>query len=144
MKRKVITGLRMVPMALVMGTIFFLSQQPGGQLSLPEIPGMDKLAHMAAYGVLAATVIFAFSAQLKSAKPWRVVVLTILFCFLYGLSDEFHQSFVPGRFVSVGDIFADCAGATLSCCFWFSRQKAMHVSSYWRDSLGAFLAKRRP
>ena len=35
MKLKVTTALRMVPMIVVMGTIFLLSHQPGDSLSLP-------------------------------------------------------------------------------------------------------------
>ena len=50
MNRKVAAVLRIVPMIFVMGTIFFLSHQPGDQLSLPPLPGLDKLAHLAAYG----------------------------------------------------------------------------------------------
>ncbi len=118
MKRKVTAALRMVPMIIVMGTIFFLSNQTGESLSLPSIPGIDKFAHMIAYGVLAGTVLFAHNEQQRNRRPWRVMVLTMVFCLLYGISDEFHQSFIPGRTVSVYDLLADCSGAAMSCIFW--------------------------
>jgi VanZ family protein len=101
-----------------MGTIFFLSHQPGDRLTLPPLPGIDKLAHILVYGFLAATVFFAIGEQRRNAKPRSVMLLTMAFCFLYGISDEFHQSFIPGRFVSILDLFADCAGAAMTCAFW--------------------------
>jgi VanZ family protein len=118
MRQKVTALLRMVPMIVVMGTIFFLSNQPGDSLSLPPIPGIDKLAHMIAYGVLAGTVLFAHNNEQRHRRPRRVMVFTVIFCLLYGISDEFHQSFIPGRTASVYDLFADCGGAAMSCLFW--------------------------
>lgn len=110
--------LRMVPMIVTMGTIFLLSHQTGDRLSLPPLPGLDKVTHMAAYGLLAATVLFAVSDRQKSTRPRLVIVLTVVFCLLYGISDEFHQSFIPGRTASVYDLMADGGGATLVCALW--------------------------
>jgi len=58
-----------------------------------------------------------FHDQKKAKKniPW---ILTIG-C-LYAFSDEFHQSFVPGRTSEIGDIIADCLGI------------CMAVLLYWR------------
>ena len=61
-------------MLFCMGTIFFLSHQPGDTLHLPIFPGADKLAHMLAYGMLSATVIFSFSPEVRGQK--RGLVLT--------------------------------------------------------------------
>jgi VanZ family protein len=127
MNRKVTAVLRMVPLVLTMGTIFYLSHQPGDRLTLPSLPGIDKVAHMIAYGFLAATVFFALSEQQKNTKPRSAMLLTMAFCFLYGISDEFHQSFISGRFVSILDLFADCTGAAMTCALWgrWRRRMAM-------------------
>jgi VanZ family protein len=117
MSRKLIAGLRTVPMTLVMGTIFMLSHQPGDTLHLPPLQGIDKVAHAVVYGVLATTVIFAFSKQFKERNYRIVLIVTIFFCFLFGISDEFHQSFVPGRSTSGLDLLADVCGALLTCIF---------------------------
>ncbi len=110
--------LRMLPMILVMGIIFFLSQQPGDSLDLPDIPDLDKVLHALIYGVLAATTLFAISPEKRRAAPGRASLFVILFCVLYGISDELHQSFVPGRMPDILDLIADTTGATLMVCLW--------------------------
>ena len=109
---------RYVPMTLVMGTIFFLSNQPGDTLTLPDVPNIDKVLHAGIYGLLALTTLFAVGKKLISAHPRPVAFLVLLFCALYGLSDEFHQSFIPGRTPSVWDLFADTTGAGLAVFLW--------------------------
>lgn len=45
----------------------------------------------------------------KNAALWA-----ILFSILYGASDEFHQSFTPGREPRVRDVFFDTIGSVLA------------------------------
>ena len=111
--REKISRLRWVPMFLVMGTIFYLSHQPGDSLHLPDITDLDKLLHGMAYGVLAASVLFALSPARYRHQPVRAGAGVVLFCLLYGISDEFHQSFIPGRCPSAADLVADTLGAAL-------------------------------
>lgn len=106
-------------MALVMGILFFLSHQSGDTLVLPSFFGADKIAHMTAYGVLALTVLWSFGKKGMERKG-RTIILTVLFCLLYGVSDEYHQSFIPYRSVSVFDILADAVGAFCLCLIWFT------------------------
>ena len=40
------------------------------------------------------------------------MLLTIVCATVYGISDEFHQWFVPGRTADVHDVMADAIGAT--------------------------------
>lgn len=118
---------RMVPMFLVMGIIYVLSDQPGDVVDLGwYVPGLDKLAHLAVYGLLGASVILAHKSSSRKNFPRRVCLTTLIVCLLYGISDEFHQSFVPGRFVSGADLLADVAGAAAVCGGWlWSRRKAV-------------------
>lgn len=133
MDGKTAAVLRMVPTILTMGTIFYLSHQTGDRLSLPALPGLDKLAHMAAYGLLAATVLFATSDKQKSTRPHRVIILTVVFCVLYGMSDEFHQSFIPGRTASVYDLMADGGGAVLVCGLWVKWRHRIASNAFIRS-----------
>ena len=91
-----------------MGFIFYLSHQP--TLPLPPLfPNADKLLHFGAYAVLG--FLFAWASGLG-------VFWSVIFASLYGISDEFHQSFVPGREVSALDWLADSLGG-LAGSFFF-------------------------
>ncbi len=133
MNEKVTAVLRTVPMTLVMGTIFFLSHQPGDRLSLPPLPGIDKWAHLIAYGALAATVLFAFSDRQKITRPRQVILFTVVFCLFYGISDEFHQSFIPDRTASVYDLLADGVGAIMICAFWLKWRRRITTNKFPRS-----------
>ncbi len=104
-------------MLIIMGTIFFLSHQTGDSLDLPSFPGADKLAHMLAYGVLAVTVLWYYGKN-GTVRMRRTAMLTVALCLAYGLTDEFHQSFIPQRSVSGLDIIADTAGAAVIALIW--------------------------
>lgn len=112
--------LRAVPLLAMMGTVFLLSHQPGSAFYDLPFTGADKLVHMGLYGVMAAAVVFAFPDGFRKQRKMTVVVLTVLFCFVYGISDELHQSFIPGRDASIADIAADTAGALLLAAGWFT------------------------
>ncbi len=52
---------------------------------------------------------------------WTRVVIAIVLATLYGVSDEFHQLFVPGRSADRYDVLADCIGATMGAAIgWFA------------------------
>jgi len=108
---------------MVMGTIFFLSHQRGDEISLPDFSNSDLLAHMLAYGVLAATMLYAWDKKYKKLYPIRVILITVSTCLVYGISDEFHQSFIPGRYVSILDVVADTVGPLLVCGLWWLSSK---------------------
>lgn len=114
---------KIVPLLGVMGTIFYLSHQPGDSFDLPHLIFFDKLLHAVAYGVLAATVLFAAPVWLKRKSLVLTAIVAVIFCFLYGMSDEFHQSFIPGRFVSGWDVVADVFGALVVAGFWQRRMR---------------------
>lgn len=109
--------LRFLPMTLVMATIFFLSHLPGNDLPA-TINGLDKIAHAIAYGTLAASCLYGIHPAVKGKRSLGLAMAVILFCFFYGLTDEFHQSFSPGRSPSWLDIVADTGGAALTVLVW--------------------------
>jgi VanZ family protein len=69
----------------------------------------DKLMHFAAYAVLCALAMWG-SVRRHGWTP-RALVTAALMTSAYGIVDEVHQSFVPGRSVSVLDWIADTSGA---------------------------------
>ncbi len=72
----------------------------------------DKALHLGAFAVLGALATIGARRAFGLRAP---VAATIAICasVLFGGLDEWHQSFVPGRDVSLGDLAADAAGAVL-------------------------------
>ena len=74
-------------------------------------PFQDKLLHAGAYAVLGVLLFNAL--RNSSSSSWHTIRTATLLSSLYGLSDEFHQSFVPGRQADGWDWLADTTGALL-------------------------------
>ena len=110
-----VSVLRIAPMLFVMGAIFFISHQPGDALPEIEWDFFDKFAHFLAYGCLAVTCFFALSPRFRNKRAKSASLVVLLICGLYGLSDEYHQSFVEGRYASGGDLLFDVLGALFIC-----------------------------
>lgn len=115
--------LRAIPVALVMGFIFFLSHQPGDSISLPDVVNIDKVLHCLVYAALGLATLFALPPDWRRQHPLKAGVAVVLFCLLYGATDEFHQSFIPGRFSSLADLAADAVGGIMAllCAYCWRR-----------------------
>ncbi len=89
-----------------MGLIFWLSHQPSIPVPMWFLY-QDKLYHFVEYHLLAFSLAHAYSRGTQKNR--------FLFAFLiaaaYGITDELHQSFVPGRDCSFWDWLADALGA---------------------------------
>lgn len=99
--------------------IFMLSAQ--SQWPTPKQRWVDFVlevaAHFVLYAVLAALLMRALDS--KKTGGWRAFGLAVLICGAYALSDEFHQSFVPGREPDGLDVVADLAGAVFGAGLWW-------------------------
>ena len=132
---------RWLPILLWMGVIFLASTDIGsaahtgsivlgflrwissGQLSLARMEEIHflirKTAHLTEYAILGALLWRAFSAPALEdtrtspfVRKWSVAAAIVVSA-LYASSDEYHQSFVPGRTASPRDVLIDTVGATL-------------------------------
>lgn len=74
-------------------------------------PHQDKLVHASAYAIMGLLAWRFFSHLFTKQLLW--VASAIIFCSVYGVSDEFHQSFIDGRDADVWDWLADTTGATI-------------------------------
>jgi VanZ family protein len=98
-----------------MAGIFWLSSQsvlPGASI-IPDWLNYDWLHHGTAYAGLAMVTVRALAGgRLRTvgmaslAGAWTIATV-------YGFTDEFHQSFVPGRTADPRDLLADGVGAAL-------------------------------
>ena len=100
-----------------MAVIFGFSSLPSREL--PNFGLFDlivkKGAHVLGYALLA----FAFWYGLRFEK--HLWWLALLFVLVYAVTDEFHQSFVPGRHPSWVDVLVFDGGGAALALFLFSR-----------------------
>jgi VanZ family protein len=102
-----------------MGVIFFFSSQPSlpsmGSAWLEELRNIA--GHWLAYVVLAYLVSRAVAPY--GSTSWARLVLVLAWCAVYALSDEWRQSFVPGRNADGLDWVIDMLGALAGCSLYF-------------------------
>lgn len=134
---------------LWMSLIFYLSHQPATKSSelssgIVEvvvqtldtlIPFVDlnleslhiiirKGAHLTAYFVLGSFVMIAL--KQSGLRHYRLIVLSLVICVLYAISDEIHQLFIPGRSGEIKDVLIDSSGATGGILFFLLVNKLFY------------------
>ena len=107
MKKSLITILKWIPAFIIFAISFYLSSQSTIQ-KIPAFPHADKLVHFVCFGGLAFWV--AFGCNLSENKKIKILLPTIIVS-IYGIIDEIHQSFTPGRSSTISDWIADTLGA---------------------------------
>ena len=108
---------RWAPVAAWMAVIFALSSRPL-PASVSRVP--DWVTHGAGYAILCALLCRALARGLRRATPLRAAIAAVAISVLYGVTDEFHQSFVPGRQADPWDLVKDLGGASVAAaaCAW--------------------------
>jgi len=98
------------PALIMMALIFIFSAMPSDDI--PSFGIFDfsikKLSHMIGYLILTRTYLHGIGKTRRGAEfvAWLLAVL-------YAMTDEFHQSFVPGRSSGWLDVGIDSFGAML-------------------------------
>lgn len=105
-------------MLAMMALIFYLSHQPGDSFTLPDIKLIDKAGHFILYALLSLSILYVPSRKVRISRPKTVATAAAICSIIYGISDEFHQSFILGRYSSTADILADGCGAVVVCLIW--------------------------
>lgn len=95
--------------ALVAGTIFLASSR--SVIAAPHSPfdflRVDKVGHFAIYGLLGTLLC-------RLGRGWKGALWAVVATSAFGASDEWHQSFVPGRGVELMDWVADTLGGLIA------------------------------
>ena len=117
------------PALVQMAAIFVLSNQP----RLPSLPGglTGGTGHFIGYFILGVAFVRGFARGQWSGVTPKAAVWAWLASAAYGFSDEFHQSFVPGRNVSIADWLTDLAGAAagVALALWWRRRVRQEAGS---------------
>ena len=104
-----------LPVVLWCGLIFALSNTEN--LRITEGPldfVLRKTAHLGEYFIL---VLFLWRA-LAGSTDWplsAIFSMTLALAILYAASDEYHQTYIPGRVGCLHDVLIDSAGASIAC-----------------------------
>jgi VanZ family protein len=98
------------PPVAYLGLIFYLSSQSAVAWAAPY---PDKLLHGLEYMALALLLARAWNGGLGRVPAVRLLLWTWVGCVVWAISDELHQSFVPGRDCEALDAVADATGAAI-------------------------------
>lgn len=101
---------RLLPAVIWCLLIWTVSSLPSRNLPSLGTMGFDKLAHLGEYTILG----FLVKQGLKNFKlHWTQMLLLYTLLMLLATTDEFHQSYIPGRSVSAYDQLANILGITI-------------------------------
>lgn len=81
--------------------------------TLPSVPVWDKAAHFGQYAILGLLLSRAALMLTEGRRPFRAALYAAGVATAFGVTDEFHQYFVPGRDASLGDLLADGMGSVV-------------------------------
>ena len=102
----------------MMAAIFAFSSIPATEM--PNFGLVDFLikkgGHALGYGLLALACLRGLKGESDKLTSRQYVFAWIL-ATLYSATDEFHQSFVPGRYPAVTDVLIDSVGAVTAVLF---------------------------
>jgi VanZ family protein len=93
--------------------LIFIQSSSSEPVELPGIPQIDKLLHAGGYSLLGILFYRAYRSRWPDASGWAMANVSLLSGSFYGMTDEIHQYFVPGRSADPWDWLADTIGVML-------------------------------
>ena len=90
---------------------------------------MRKVMHASVYLVLAFFIILLMNIILNNKHYWIALIITMILCVGFAISDEYHQTFVSGRTGQVLDVCIDSAGAICGALI-YSSYYVMYKAGY--------------
>ena len=124
---------RVIVLLAWMALVAYWSNQPSLPIDQPSVADamhnmQHRLAHLLAYGLMG---LLAWWTCEGKPKAW---LLAIAITSVFGVTDEFHQSFIPGRRAAVDDWLLDTLSGSLA--IWLRArlrttrlQPAIHASA---------------
>jgi len=113
-----------VPVLFFAAAIFINSSQPPSPL-LKEIriPFFDKILHLVCYSCLGYLLLRALLNYGYGLPRPGLIFIAVALGTLYGISDEFHQMFVPERTTEIADVVCDFFGSAAGSVIYNHRFK---------------------
>lgn len=106
--------------------IMITAQSSISRLPIPDvgINYFDKLLHFFVFGILGAFIQRGMMHSDKRFIKKYALLISIGIGLLFALSDEWHQSFVPGRISDSLDWIADALGIIIFACLYSKFMKS--------------------
>lgn len=121
-------ALRWLAVIAYAGVIFFFSSRTPKGLPKIEIPHIDKVVHATEYAGLGFLLCRAL--RRREVPTPAEIALAVTLGTAYGVSDEYHQTFVPGRSGNdLGDLLADAVGSSLGALLYTQLAKRAYLST---------------
>ncbi len=116
MNQKMISFLRyQVPALFWAGCIFIASSIPSSRIKWVLLHRLDKIIHFGIFFILGLLVYRAlFTGKSPPHFNYKKVWIMLGIVIGYGIFDELHQAFTPGRSVDIMDLLADTGGGLLA------------------------------
>ncbi len=104
---------------------------------LSDVPYGDKYLHMLGYAILGSLFYRAFRSLYFQDRLLLAILLSIAASTGYGISDEFHQYFVPYRSADIMDVLADMVGSCIGVMAYFLIMERFDIfpKHSWIDKL---------
>lgn len=84
---------------------------------------VDKIVHAVEYAFLGFLLARAMGKyEIFRRSVWFFVVVVFCLGVLYGMSDEFHQIYVPNRDANLNDVLADAVGVTIGVVIFYKKR----------------------
>jgi VanZ family protein len=96
----------------------------------------DKTVHVILYALFGSLLYLTLINSPYPSSRDHAMLFAITIGILYGMSDEFHQAFVPGKTVSILDLAADGLGVALAQTFIFIKDKLCIICNNFSNSKG--------
>ena len=132
------------PVWFWMIAIFVASSIPSAKIQQSEVAGTLVVSapllanqftiHVTEYGILA-LLLYRLIFHTRIMHPATIWFFAVVSSVLYGISDELHQSFVPGRYPGLIDLGYDAMGAILGASSALLATKVINRlrNSYTKD-----------
>jgi VanZ family protein len=118
------------------GVIFYLSSLTSLPEEVPSFWGFDKITHFIEYFVFGFLVYRCFTGRKNDGDARRRSIFwTVSIGVFYAMTDEWHQSFVPGRDPSLWDALFDTLGVAFAAITFESLRTQVRIIRHAEDWL---------
>ncbi|NOX88450.1 MAG: VanZ family protein [Calditrichaeota bacterium] len=117
------------PWIIMMVLITIQSSIEGFDLPKLGIQIEDKLVHFLIFGILGWLLARGMSKELISGIRNHPFSVSIIMGILFAVFDEWHQSMVPGRDASAGDLIADTLGILVFVAYFYYKREKLPQNS---------------